>query len=107
MIESFHDENGKVGLKILGGAVFQNESNPSQPKWTVQVYMGYNPDNEDSRLFIKTTNPDQNKDIQVAFDINGDLSISTSGKTIVQAEGNVEVTSSGNVVVVGSEITLN
>ena len=81
-VEHYHTDEGRVGLHVKGGASYKEETHPDAAKWTVQAWVGDDPDNEDSRLHIKVNDPNQVEYVELTMDINGDFTLETSNDDI-------------------------
>ncbi len=77
-VNHIHNDEGRVGLNVKGGAVYEDETDPENPKWTVQAWLGDYPDDEDSRLHVRVNSKNNVEFIELTMDINGDFKLETS-----------------------------
>lgn len=75
-VEYTHNEEGRVGMHLKGGADYKQETHPKDPKWTVQAWIGDCPeDSEDTRLYLKVNDINLQNYVTVSFDIGGNISL--------------------------------
>jgi hypothetical protein len=108
-IETVHTPEGKVGLHIKGGASFADETHPAKAEWTVQAWLGHDPNDEDSRLHLLVNNVAKDKYVTMTFDVHGNLlAQATQDITLVAgrdanikvAQGDLNIlTEAGNAVI--------
>jgi hypothetical protein len=73
-----HTEEGRVRASIHGGADFRTESHPNVAKWTVQAWVGDDPQNHDNRLHIRVNDVENAEFVTLEMDIKGDMYLETS-----------------------------
>ncbi len=73
-----HNETGRVGLRIHGGADYASETHPDVAQWTVQAWVGDHPDNEDNRVYVKVNDVTSSEFVTLSMDIKGNMVLETS-----------------------------
>lgn len=110
-VELFHSEDGRVGLSVKGGAVYDDETHPDVADWTVQLFLGdasvSGEGSEETRLFVKTNAPGGGSDITISFDTEGTISINAAKDLNITTSGTVNLESSDEVNITSSTINLN
>lgn len=84
-----HTEQGRVRASLHGGADFASETHPDQAKWTVQAWIGDDPQNPDSRVHVRVNDAANAEFVTLTLDILGNISVETS-KDFVAAYGQDE-----------------
>jgi len=77
-VKAEHSSDGRVSLNVKGGADFAEETHPSSEKWTIQVWMGDKPGEDDSRLYVRVNDKDNAEYVTLKYDIKGNQTVKTS-----------------------------
>ena len=104
-VTSAQTEEGRVGIQVKGGADFLTETHPTQGKWTVQVWLGDDPENPENRLKVKVNNPDDSEHVTMEMDTEGNMTVDTTndytathgGDRTTTIKGDDTTTTNGNM----------
>ena len=88
-----HKKKGRVGLTILGGAVYDKETAPKKEKWTFRAFLGDHKEEEKHRMFIQTNNEEQENKVTIASDTDGDLKIFAKRDVEITVERHINTNS--------------
>ena len=78
-VQFTHNETGRVGVHVKGGADFKNETHPTKAKWTVQAWVGDHPGAEKDRLHIQVNDKDNTQHVLFTFNTDGEVFMETTG----------------------------
>lgn len=100
-----HNDQGRVGVHVKGGADFLNETHPSKAKWTVQAWIGDHPGDETDRLHIRVNDPGDSEFVEFTFNTLGEVFMETTGKkTLKVGKDHIEnVDGDRKTTVIGNE----
>lgn len=86
-----HNDKGRVGMHLKGGADYKTETHPTKELWTVQAWVGDCPQaSKNARLHIKVNDPHKSEYVTMIFDTRGNISLDTSKSEFVDIGKNSE-----------------
>lgn len=100
-IKFTHNDSGRVGMQILGGAEYATETHPNEEAWTVKVYLGNDPGNAANRLYIEVTDPTGFDKSTIAMDNAGKIDITSTGTCTIDCASKLNLEGASGVDVDG------